>query len=130
MILRDLNLCGTGPCAVAVWSDSVQPQSTATLTLLHAFVSVRERLLQSESTELEHRRQRPAGHAGPRRPKRHDWLGAAALEGAGDTPSATTYYLVSALTFGVLMMNVAVLTRGRLGLPPDSAHADVTGALR
>ena len=37
------------------------------------------------------------------------------LEGAADSPSATTYYLVSALTFGVLMIIVAALTRGRLG---------------
>ena len=37
------------------------------------------------------------------------------LEGTADSPSATTYYLVSALTFGVLMIIVAALTRGRLG---------------
>ena len=41
------------PSAVAGSSNSVQPQSAATLTLLNALASVRERLLQSESTELE-----------------------------------------------------------------------------
>jgi uncharacterized protein len=49
------------------------------------------------------------------------------FEGAADSPSATTYYLVSTLTFGALMAVVAALTRGRLGLPPDSAHANFSG---
>jgi membrane protease YdiL (CAAX protease family) len=52
------------------------------------------------------------------------------FEGAADSPSATTYYLVSALTFGVLMAIVAALTRGRLGLPPGSAHANLSGPPR
>jgi uncharacterized protein len=38
------------------------------------------------------------------------------FEGVAENPSPTTYYLVSALTFGVLMVVVAVVTRGRLGL--------------
>ena len=46
------------------------------------------------------------------------------LEGAADSPSATTYYLVSTVTFGVLMIIVAALTQGRLRLPPGSAHAN------
>jgi membrane protease YdiL (CAAX protease family) len=49
------------------------------------------------------------------------------FEGAADSPSTTTYYLVSALTFGVLMVIVAALTRGRLGLAPNSAHATSPG---
>ena len=49
------------------------------------------------------------------------------FEGAADSPSTNTYYLVSALTFGVLMAVVAALTRGRLGLSPDSAHATSPG---
>jgi uncharacterized protein len=48
------------------------------------------------------------------------------FDGAADVPSTTTYYLVSALTFGVLMAVVAVLTRGRLGLSPDSAHPNIS----
>jgi hypothetical protein len=49
------------------------------------------------------------------------------FEGAADSPSTNTYYLVSALTFGVLMIIVAVLTRGRLGLQPGSAHPHFSG---
>ena len=49
------------------------------------------------------------------------------FEGAADSPSTNTYYLVSALTFGVLMAVVAVLTRGRLGLQPGSAHPTSPG---
>lgn len=37
--------------------------------------------------------------------------------GSADAPSPTMYYLISALTFGVLMAVVAVMTRGRLGVP-------------
>jgi uncharacterized protein len=48
------------------------------------------------------------------------------FEGAADVPSTTTYYLVSALTFGVLMAVVAALTRGRLGLSADSAHPNIS----
>jgi membrane protease YdiL (CAAX protease family) len=44
------------------------------------------------------------------------------FEGAADSPSRTTYYLVSALAFGVLMAIVAALTRGQLGLSHNSAH--------
>jgi hypothetical protein len=44
------------------------------------------------------------------------------LGGAAESPSLTTYYLVSALAFGVLMAIVAAVTRGRLGLSQDSAH--------
>ena len=42
------------------------------------------------------------------------------LEGSQSGPSASAYYLVSAMTFGVLIMVVAVLTRGRLGTKPRS----------
>jgi membrane protease YdiL (CAAX protease family) len=52
------------------------------------------------------------------------------LEGAADSPSATTYYLVSTLTFGVLMIIVAALTRGRLGPSPGSAHTNFPGPPR
>lgn len=38
------------------------------------------------------------------------------FDGSGDGPTATMYYLISALAFGVLMAVVTVLTRGRLGL--------------
>ncbi len=38
------------------------------------------------------------------------------LEGSGGGPSIAAYYLISALTWGVLMAVVAVLTRGRLGV--------------
>ena len=38
------------------------------------------------------------------------------FESVAESPSPTTYYLISALTFGVLMVVVAVATRGRLGL--------------
>jgi CAAX protease family protein len=41
------------------------------------------------------------------------------FEGAAESPSPTMYYVVSALTFGVVMALVAVLTRGRLGLPVE-----------
>lgn len=40
------------------------------------------------------------------------------FNGSTEGPTATTYYLISALTFGVLMAAVAVLTHGRLGLSP------------
>lgn len=40
------------------------------------------------------------------------------FNGSSDGPTLTTYYLISALTFGVLMAVVAVLTRGQLGLSP------------
>jgi uncharacterized protein len=43
------------------------------------------------------------------------------FEGAAQSPSLTTYYVVSALTFGVLMVVVAVVTRGRLGLQSEGA---------
>ena len=52
------------------------------------------------------------------------------FEGAADSPSTNTYYLVSALTFGVLMAVVAALTRGQLGLSPGSAHANLSGPPR
>ena len=52
------------------------------------------------------------------------------FEGAADSPSATTYYLVSTLTFGVLMIIVAALTRGRLGLSPGSVQATFAGPSR
>jgi membrane protease YdiL (CAAX protease family) len=42
----------------------------------------------------------------------------ALFDGATATPTPTAYYLISALTFGALMIVVAVLTRGRLGLGP------------
>ena len=42
------------------------------------------------------------------------------LEGSQSGPSASAYYLISAMTFGVLMIVVAVLTRGRLGTKPRS----------
>lgn len=42
----------------------------------------------------------------------------ALFDGIAATPTATTYFLISALTFGALMIVVAVLTRGRLGLGP------------
>ena len=54
----------------------------------------------------------------------------ALFDGAAATPTPTAYYLISALTFGALMIVVAVLTRGRLGLGPaadtDQPDAPVT----
>ena len=47
------------------------------------------------------------------------------LENAGEVPSVSEYYLVSALVFGTLMVVVAVLTRGRLGIPPSLARGAV-----
>lgn len=41
------------------------------------------------------------------------------FNGSDDGPTITMYYLISALTFGVLMAVVAVLTRGRLGLSSE-----------
>jgi membrane protease YdiL (CAAX protease family) len=64
-----------------------------------------------------------------------------ALLGGGAAPTPTTYYLISALTFGALMVVVAILTRARLGLEsaadtdrpdgpdptaPDGGQADVS----
>ena len=46
------------------------------------------------------------------------------FNGFADGPTRTSYYLISALTFGVLMAVVAVLTRGRLGLPPAAAQPE------
>ena len=43
------------------------------------------------------------------------------FEGATQSPSPTTYYLVSTFTFGILMAVVAVASRGRLGLPASDA---------
>jgi membrane protease YdiL (CAAX protease family) len=43
------------------------------------------------------------------------------FEGAAESPSIVTYYVVSAVTFGVLVAVVAVLTRGRLGLQTEAA---------
>lgn len=40
------------------------------------------------------------------------------FDGSAEGPTVTAYYLISALTFGVLMATVAILTQGRLGLPP------------
>ena len=40
--------------------------------------------------------------------------------GSADAPTPTIYYLISALTFGVLMAVVAVITRGRLGVSPKA----------
>ena len=40
----------------------------------------------------------------------------ALLAGSAGGPSTSVYYLISAATFGVLMVCVAVLTRGRLGV--------------
>jgi membrane protease YdiL (CAAX protease family) len=45
------------------------------------------------------------------------------FNGSSNGPTITTYYLISALTFGVLMAVVAVLTRGKLGL--SSARSPV-----
>jgi membrane protease YdiL (CAAX protease family) len=42
----------------------------------------------------------------------------ALFDGATAAPTPSSYYLISALTFGALMIVVAVLTRGRLGLGP------------
>ena len=50
------------------------------------------------------------------------------FEGAAESPTTVTYYLVSAVTFGALMVVVAVLTRGRLGVPlerPSQARHSV-----
>ena len=44
----------------------------------------------------------------------------ALFDGATATPTPTAYYLISALTFGALMIVVAVLTRGRIGMPPEA----------
>jgi hypothetical protein len=41
------------------------------------------------------------------------------LDGSTGGPSITSYYLISALIFGVLMTVVALLTRGRLGMAPS-----------
>ncbi len=38
------------------------------------------------------------------------------FNGSADGPTVTMHYLISALTFGVLMTIAAVLTRGRFGL--------------
>lgn len=46
------------------------------------------------------------------------------FNGFSDGPTRTSYYLISALTFGVLMAVVAVLTRGRLGLPPAAVQLE------
>ena len=43
------------------------------------------------------------------------------LEDTGSTFSLTEYYVISAITFGVLMTAVAFITRGRLGLPTQAA---------
>ena len=52
------------------------------------------------------------------------------FEGAAENPSQTTYYLVSAVTFGVVMAVVAAATRGRLGLSPaGSATGSSAGSL-
>jgi membrane protease YdiL (CAAX protease family) len=50
----------------------------------------------------------------------------ALFDGATATPTPSSYYLISALTFGALMIVVAVLTRGRLGLGPaaDTNQSD------
>lgn len=39
------------------------------------------------------------------------------FDGSADGPTRIAYYVISALVFGALMVVVAVLTRGRLGLP-------------
>lgn len=44
------------------------------------------------------------------------------FNGSTDGPTVTMYYLISALTFGVLMAVVAVLTRGQLGLSPAASR--------
>lgn len=51
-------------------------------------------------------------------------LTGALFEGASSAPSPTAYYLISALVFGAVMVVVAVLTRGRLGLPPAEQTHD------
>lgn len=43
------------------------------------------------------------------------------FEGAAEAPSTVTYYLVSAATFAVVVGVVAIVTRGRLGLPPEES---------
>ena len=50
------------------------------------------------------------------------------FDGAPQSPSPTTYYLVSTLTFGVLMGVVAVATRGRLGLSASGADSPTSTA--
>lgn len=45
------------------------------------------------------------------------------FEGGAQGPSPTSYYLVSTLAFGALMVLVAVLTRGRLGLSPTGSNS-------
>lgn len=45
------------------------------------------------------------------------------FQGAASAPTPTTYYVVSALTFGTLILGVALLTRGRLGLKLTPPHA-------
>lgn len=54
----------------------------------------------------------------------------ALFDGAPATPTPTAYYLISALTFGALMIVVAGLTRGRLGLGSVTATpaAEASGA--
>jgi membrane protease YdiL (CAAX protease family) len=50
------------------------------------------------------------------------------FEGVADNPSPPIYYLVSALTFGVLMVIVAIVTRGRLGLPRTGSNTGASDA--
>ena len=42
------------------------------------------------------------------------------FDGAAQSPSPTTYYMVLAVTFGALMAVIVVLTGGRLGLTSSS----------
>jgi len=49
------------------------------------------------------------------------------FDGAAQSQSLTTYYVVSAVTFGALKAVIAVLTRGRLGLT-SSSGADRAGS--
>ncbi|MFC0681279.1 lysostaphin resistance A-like protein [Lysobacter korlensis] len=52
------------------------------------------------------------------------------LEGSTGGPTIPVYYLISALTWGVLMTVVAVLTRGRLGVAPShDDHAENPAAI-
>ena len=51
------------------------------------------------------------------------------FEGAADSPSTTTYYLVSTFTFGILMAVVAVLTRGRLGVSVEQGGGEAVAAV-
>lgn len=51
-------------------------------------------------------------------------LTGALFAGSASAPSPTAYYLISALVIGVLMVIVAFLTRGRLGLPPGGQNHD------